>query len=132
MVTVRLPPGRTIWLCRFTHDGTTVERSTGQRDYAAAQQRAKEIYAEVIGGRGSMPKEVGHKAGSDMGAVPGAANAGGRGSNRLNDTNYYGEARGKGEIDQSPAGGKDYDDERKRVDRLVDTVSKLATKGYSQ
>jgi hypothetical protein len=67
--------------------------------------------SEVMGGRGSMPKEVGHKAGGDMGAVPGAANAGGRGSNRMGDMGYYGEARGE-EINQSPAGGKDYDDER--------------------
>lgn len=65
-----------------------------------------------MGGRGSMPKEVGHKAGSDMGAVPGAANAGGRGADRVGDMGYYSEAR-CGEIDQKevPRAGN-YDTER--------------------
>jgi site-specific recombinase XerD len=45
---LRLPKGRLVYIVRFTHNGVTVDRSTGQEDPRAAQQEAARIYADYV------------------------------------------------------------------------------------
>ena len=45
---LRLPPGRTIHVVRFTHNGRTVDRSTGHADPEEAASAAARIYAEYV------------------------------------------------------------------------------------
>lgn len=45
---LRLPKGRTIYIVRFTHNGETIDRSTGQDDPRAASKEAARIYAEHV------------------------------------------------------------------------------------
>lgn len=45
---LRLPPGRTIHVVRFTHNGRTVDRSTGFADPEEAARAAARIYAEYV------------------------------------------------------------------------------------
>lgn len=45
---LRLPKGRTIYIVRFTHNGRTVDRSTGCTDERQAGQEAAKIYADFV------------------------------------------------------------------------------------
>jgi site-specific recombinase XerC len=45
---LRLPPGRTIHVVRFTHNGRTVDRSTGHEDPREAARAAARIYADYV------------------------------------------------------------------------------------
>lgn len=45
---LRLPEGRTVYVVRFTHNGRTIDRSTGTDDPAKAPEAAARIYAEYV------------------------------------------------------------------------------------
>lgn len=45
---LRLPEGRTTYVVRFTHNGRTVDRSTGRQDPREAGKEAARIYAEHV------------------------------------------------------------------------------------
>lgn len=45
---LRLPKGRTIYVVRFTHNGRTVDRSTGKKDPREAASAAAAKYAEFV------------------------------------------------------------------------------------
>lgn len=45
---LRLPKGRKVYIVRFTHNGETIDRSTGQEDPREAARTAATIYAEHV------------------------------------------------------------------------------------
>jgi integrase/recombinase XerD len=69
---VYLPPGKTVYLCRFTCNGIRYRLSTGETDPRRAAEAARRLAAETeLHGHRRITRRVGHAAATSLDALSG-------------------------------------------------------------